>query len=44
MQDIGTQFHIRCNKGDVGRYVFFPEIPDVAKASPLILTIPFTWE
>ena len=27
MQDIGTQFHIRCNKGDVGRYVFLPGDP-----------------
>ena len=27
MQDTGTQFHIRCNKGDVGRYVFLPGDP-----------------
>ena len=27
MQDIGTQHHIRCNKGDVGRYVFLPGDP-----------------
>ena len=27
MQDIGTQFHIRCNKGDVGKYVFLPGDP-----------------
>ena len=27
MQDIGTQFHIRCNVGDVGRYVFLPGDP-----------------
>ena len=27
MQDIGTQFHIRCNKGDVGRYCFLPGDP-----------------
>ncbi len=27
MQDIGTQFHIRCNQGDVGRYVFLPGDP-----------------
>ena len=27
MQDIGTQVHIRCNKGDVGRYVFLPGDP-----------------
>lgn len=27
MQDIGTQFHIRCNRGDVGRYVFLPGDP-----------------
>ena len=35
MQDIGTQFHIRCNKGDVGRYCFLPGDPgrceDIAK-------------
>lgn len=27
MQDIGTQFHIRCNVGDVGKYVFLPGDP-----------------
>ena len=27
MQDIGTQFHIRCNEGDVGRYCFLPGDP-----------------
>ena len=27
MQDIGTQFHIRCKAGDVGRYVFLPGDP-----------------
>ena len=27
MQDIGMQFHIRCNPGDVGRYVFLPGDP-----------------
>lgn len=27
MQDIGTQFHIRCNPGDVGRYCFLPGDP-----------------
>ena len=27
MQDIGTQFHIRCKRGDVGRYVFLPGDP-----------------
>ena len=27
MQDIGTQFHIRCNPGDVGKYVFLPGDP-----------------
>ncbi len=27
MQDIGTQLHIRLNKGDVGRYVFLPGDP-----------------
>ena len=35
MQDIGTQFHIRLNEGDVGRYVFLPGDPgrceDIAK-------------
>ena len=32
MQDIGTQFHIRCNKGDVGRYVFLPGDPGRCEA------------
>lgn len=27
MQDIGKQFHIHCNAGDVGRYVFLPGDP-----------------
>ena len=27
MQDIGTQFHIRCNPEDVGRYCFLPGDP-----------------
>ena len=27
MQDIGTQFHIRCNPEDVGRYFFLPGDP-----------------
>jgi len=27
VQDIGQQFHIRCGKGDVGRYVFLPGDP-----------------
>ena len=27
MQEIGKQFHIRCGKGDVGRYVFLPGDP-----------------
>ena len=27
MQDIGMQFHIRCQQGDVGRYVFLPGDP-----------------
>ena len=27
MQDIGTQFHIRCNVGDVEKYVFLPGDP-----------------
>ena len=27
MQDIGTQFHIRCNAEDVGRYCFLPGDP-----------------
>lgn len=32
MQDIGTQFHIRCNAGDVGRYVFLPGDPGRCEA------------
>ena len=32
MQDIGMQFHIRCNKGDVGRYVFLPGDPGRCEA------------
>ena len=32
MQDIGTQFHIRCNKGDVGRYCFLPGDPGRCEA------------
>ena len=32
MQDIGTQFHIRCNQGDVGRYVFLPGDPGRCEA------------
>ena len=32
MQDIGTQFHIRCNRGDVGRYVFLPGDPGRCEA------------
>lgn len=27
MQDTGKQFHIHCNRGDVGRYVFLPGDP-----------------
>ena len=27
MQDTGSQFHIRCNKEDIGRYVFLPGDP-----------------
>ena len=27
MQDVGMQYHIHCNKGDVGRYVFLPGDP-----------------
>jgi len=27
MQDIGMQFHIRCQEGDVGKYVFLPGDP-----------------
>ena len=32
MQDIGTQFHIRCNPGDVGKYVFLPGDPGRCEA------------
>ena len=32
MQDIGMQFHIRCNQGDVGRYVFLPGDPGRCEA------------
>ena len=32
MQDIGTQFHIRCNVGDVVRYVFLPGDPGRCEA------------
>ena len=32
MQDIGTQFHIRCNSGDVGRYCFLPGDPGRCEA------------
>ena len=32
MQDIGTQFHIRCNEGDGGRYVFLPGDPGRCEA------------
>ena len=32
MQDIGTQFHIRCNAGDVGRYCFLPGAPGRCEA------------
>lgn len=32
MQDVGTQFHIRCNAGDVGRYVFLPGDPGRCEA------------
>ena len=32
MQDIGTQFHIRCNEGDVGRYCFLPGDPGRCEA------------
>ena len=32
MQDIGMQFHIRCKKGDVGRYVFLPGDPGRCEA------------
>ena len=32
MQDIGKQFHIRCEEGDVGRYVFLPGDPGRCEA------------
>ena len=32
MQDIGTQFHIRCNEGAVGRYCFLPGDPGRCEA------------
>ena len=32
MQDIGTQFHIRCNASDVGRYCFLPGDPGRCEA------------
>jgi uridine phosphorylase len=32
MQDIGTQFHIRCNREDVGRYCFLPGDPGRCEA------------
>ncbi len=32
MQDIGVQFHIRCKRGDVGRYVFLPGDPGRCEA------------
>lgn len=32
MQDIGTQFHIRCNSGDVGEYCFLPGDPGRCEA------------
>lgn len=32
MQDIGVQFHIRCQKGDVGWYVFLPGDPGRCQA------------
>ena len=32
MQDIGMQFHIRCNRGDVGRYCFLPGDPGRCEA------------
>ena len=32
MQDIGTQFHIRCNPEDVGRYCFLPGDPGRCEA------------
>ena len=32
MQDIGMQYHIRCNPGDVGKYVFLPGDPGRCEA------------
>ena len=32
MQDIGTQFHIHCNPGDVGEYCFLPGDPGRCEA------------
>lgn len=32
MQNIGTQFHIRCDKEDIGRYVFLPGDPGRCEA------------
>ena len=32
MQDIGMQFHIRCQEGDVGRYCFLPGDPGRCEA------------
>jgi uridine phosphorylase len=32
MQDIGTQFHIRCDREDVGRYCFLPGDPGRCEA------------
>ena len=32
MQDIGTQFHIRCNPEDIGRYCFLPGDPGRCEA------------
>ncbi|MBO5953979.1 MAG: uridine phosphorylase [Oscillospiraceae bacterium] len=32
MQDVGSQYHIRCNPGDVGRYVFLPGDPGRCEA------------
>lgn len=32
MQDIGMQYHIRCNSGDIGRYCFLPGDPGRCEA------------
>ena len=32
MQDIGTQYHIHCNPGDIGRYCFLPGDPGRCEA------------